>query len=362
MPSSPFPILSINAIFNIRSADRRFFFPSSMKNWSVLIVTVLLLSFGIGCGTQDPPVVERQQILMGTSVSISIAGVDEARADQAADDAFHEIRRIEEIMSTYIPVSDISRINQAAGKQWVKVSPELVSVIREGIRFGELSEGAFDIAIKPLTKIWSYEPGSRPPSREEIERLLPLINYHDVLVDDAKGVKLEHPGMAIVLGGIAKGYAVDRAVTVLQSEGITDSVVNAGGDLRAIGRRSGKRAWRVGIQDPRNKDHLIGEIPLADRAVATSGDYERFYIYKGVRYHHILDPRKGEPARGCRSVTILAPTAMAADALATAVFVMGPETGLVLIEKQPETEGMIVGAKGKIFRSTGFPKGGNDGS
>jgi len=332
-------------------------FPPVLRKILALILLICGLFLSTGCETTPPPVVEREQILMGTTVSISIAGVDADHAHRAADRAFGEIRRIEAIMSTYRPESEISQVNAAAGKSWTSISPELRFVIEAGLRFGELSAGAFDITVKPLIGIWHIEKGGRPPRQEAIDALLPLVNYHAVQIDAKGRVRLRKPGMAFVLGGIAKGYAVDRAIEVLRNEGVENAIVNAGGDLRAIGRRSLSRPWRVGIRDPRRRNERMADLSLTDRAVATSGDYERFYIYQGVRYHHILDPRTGRPARGCRSVTVIAPRAMEADALATAAFVLGPEKGRTLLQGRNQVEGMIVDGKGRTFSTTGFPKG-----
>ena len=291
---------------------------------------------------------------MGIPVSITIAGVDEDRAHRAAELAFRAIGRIDKVMSTYRPESDISRLNRSAGADWVPIDPELTHVIEKSRLYSELSQGAFDISYKPLGKLWNFEPGSRPPAPGAVEALLPLVDYRAVQLDGMGRGRLEKPGMAIGLGGIAKGYAIDQAVAVLQESGIGHAMVNAGGDIRVLGSKFPGRAWHVGIQDPRSPKALIEELALVDCAVATSGDYERFFFHDGVRYHHILDPRTGFPARGCRSVTVISKTAMAADALATAVFILGPEKGLALIETLPDSEVMIVRHDGEIIRSTAF--------
>ncbi len=356
MRSDPSPILSTGGTCSL---FREPAVPAHISLWKIL--ALLLLGCGLflaaGCKRPDLPVVEREQFLMGTAVSITIAGEERDHAHRAADRAFGEIRRLEAIMSTYRPESEISQVNGAAGASWTVVSPELRYVIKAGLDFGELSRGGFDVTVKPLIGIWHFEEGSRPPGQEAIDSLLPLVDYHAVQIDADGRVRLKKPGMAIVLGGIAKGYAVDRAIEILQEEGIENAIVNAGGDLRAIGRRSSSRPWRVGIQDPRREDELLADLPLTDRAVATSGDYERFYIFEGIRYHHILDPRTGRPARGCRSVTVIAPTAMEADALATAGFVLGPEEGRALLQGRNQVEGMIVDEEGRTFSTTGFPEG-----
>ncbi len=293
---------------------------------------------------------------MGTLVDISISGTSPEQANRAADLAFHEIRRIEQIMSTYIPESDISLINRSAGKEWRSVNPELLFVIQESLRYSRLSNGAFDISFKPLSALWHFEPDSRPPSAEEIRKVLPLIDYRNILIDDQKRILLKKPGMGIGLGAIAKGYAVDRAMAVLKAQGIRNAIVNAGGDLLVIGRRSDKQPWEIGIQDPRDRNTMIKKMPVTNCAIATSGDYERFFIFNGIRYHHIMDVKTGFPARECRSVTIVSPTAMMADAIATVVFVLGPEAGMALIEKLPDVQGLIVDKDGEIHSSSGFDK------
>jgi len=355
MPCSPSPNSS-TGVTSKQIPESAALFPDSLRTVLFLLICGFLLS--TGCETSTPPLVQREQLLMGTTVSITIAGVDPDRADHAADRAFGEIRRIESIMSTYRPESEISRLNAAAGKSWTTVSPELRLVIEAGLRFGALSGGAFDITVKPLLRIWHIEKSGRPPRQQRIDNLLPLVDYRTVQIDEAGRIRLPKPGMAIVLGGIAKGYAVDRAIGILQQEGVENAIVNAGGDLRAIGRRSASRPWRVGIQAPRRRDQQMADLSLTNRAVATSGDYERFYIYQGVRYHHILDPRTGRPARSCRSVTVIAPTTMEADALATAVFVLGPVKGRTLLRDRTQVEGMIVDGEGRTFATTGFPGGG----
>ncbi len=319
------------------------------------IVLFCLFAFcAAGCGSTSTPVTHREQMLMGTLVSISISNTDSEKANRSADLAFQEIRRIEQIMSTYLPESEISLINRSSGKDWRSVHPEILFVIQEALDYSRLSNGAFDITFKPLTRLWNFEPESRPPDPKAVRELLNLVDFRSVLIDKEERVLLKKPGMAIGLGGIAKGYAVDRAMAVLEDQGIMNAIINAGGDLRAIGRRSKTGRWRVGIQDPRNRDAVIETIHVPDGAVATSGDYEKYFIDKGIRYHHILDPRTGFPARGCRSVTVICPTAMMADAMATAIFVLGPEKGMDLIQRLPDLEGMIVNDEGEIIKSAGF--------
>jgi thiamine biosynthesis lipoprotein len=326
-----------------------------MKFFLSQIVLLCLSAFCVtGCGSTKTPVTHREQMLMGTLVSISISNTDSEKANRSADLAFQEIRRIEQIMSTYLPESEISLINRSAGTDWQSVHPEILFVIQEALGYSRLSNGAFDITFKPLTRLWNFEPESRPPDPGAVRELLNLVDFKAVLIDKEDRVLLKKPGMAIGLGGIAKGYAVDRAMAVLEAQGITDAIINSGGDLRVIGRRTRKKRWRIGIQDPRNRDTVIETIDVSGGAVATSGDYEKYFIDQGIRYHHILNPKTGFPARGCRSVTVICPAAMMADAMATAVFVLGPEKGMELIRHLPDLEGMIVNNEGDIIKSEGF--------
>ena len=290
---------------------------------------------------------------MGTVVSVVVAGLSRDAADRAADAAFREMRRVESLMSTYLPDSDLSRLNAAAGRGWRAVHPEVAAVIREGLRVARLSGGAFDPSVYPVWALWRFEEGSRPPAPEALHRALAHVDYRNVEVDERGRVRLAEPGTALGLGGIAKGYAVDRALAVLRRSGASGAMVNAGGDLAVWGRPAPDRPWRVGVRDPRNPRGLLGTLSVETGAVATSGDYERFFVWKGVRYHHILDPRTGMPARGCRSVTVLHTSAMTADALATAVFVLGPRRGLELLGRIPEARGIIVTAGGEILSSPG---------
>ncbi len=325
----------------------------------IALALLIALHVGVaqGCRSQKPPV-QRQQYLMGTTMSISIAGAETEHAHRAAEAAFQEIRRLETLMSTYLAESDVSRVNRAAGETWTAVDPEVLGVIREALRYARLSGGALDITFKPLARLWQFEADSTPPSPAAVQQVLPLVDYGAVLIDGDGRVRLERPGMAIGLGGIAKGYAADRAAEVLRQMGIANATINAGGDVRVMGRPSPERPWRIGIQHPRKRQALLEEVSLSAGAVATSGDYERFFVHEGVRYHHILDVRTGFPARGCMSITVIGETAMMADALSTAAFVLGPEAGLALIEELPGAEAMLVDASGEIHRTTGFQGGG----
>jgi len=291
---------------------------------------------------------------MGTVVEITFVGKDEGLIRKAALQAFQEIRRIEQFMSPWIESSDVTRINRSAGKDWVKISYETLEVIRKAQEISELSDGRFDITVGPLTQLWrSARERGIPPSAEELKQRLDLVNFKNLMIDQEGKVFLKKRGMAIDLGGIAKGYAVDRAFELLRTLGYKNLIVNAGGDLRTGGSKV-DQPWAIGIQDPRSSGKIMAQLSVSDSAIATSGDYEKFFIHRGKRYHHILNPRDGLPAEECQSVTILCQEGRMADALATAVFVLGPEKGYSLCQKLEGVDSLIVDKEGKITISPGL--------
>ena len=291
---------------------------------------------------------------MGTGVEITIVGEDEEATKKATLQAFQEIKRIETLMSPWIDSSDVTWMNRSAGKEWVNVSQETLKVIKKAQEIAELSEGGFDITVGPLTQLWRMAREKRiPPSAEELKQSLDLVNFRNVMIDQGGKVFLKKKGMAIDLSGIAKGYAVDRAFDLLRTLGYKNLIVNAGGDLRVGGLKS-DQPWSIGIQDPRVSQRIMAKISVADAAIATSGDYEKFFIYQGKRYHHIFNPKNGLPPDGCQSVTIICKEGMTADGLATAVFVLGLEKGYALCQKLEGVDCLIVDKEGKIIFSPGL--------
>lgn len=316
----------------------------------------LLLSFSFililrPSSSQSLNLFKHHQVAMGTMIEIILMGGDEEGADQAALQAFQEIRRIQTLMSPWIDSSDVARINRSAGKEWVKVSPETMEVIKKAKEISELSEGGFDITVAPLVDLWREAREKKtPPSVEDVKGKLDLVDFKKIGIDPKGKVFLKKKGMAIELGGIAKGYAVDKAFNVLRSLGYRNLIVNAGGDLR-VGGTKNNQPWSIGIQSPREPESILTRFPLSDAAVATSGDYQKFFIYQGKRYHHICNPKTGFPTEGWQSVTIITKDCMAADGLATAIFVLGPEKGYTLCQKLDGVDSLIVDMEGKIIRS-----------
>jgi thiamine biosynthesis lipoprotein len=294
------------------------------------------------------------QALMGTVVEVTLISESEEEAKKAVLQAFQEIKRIEGLMSQWIESSDISQINRSAGKGWRKVSSETMEVIKTAKKISGLSEGGFDVTVGPLVELWrrAREKGI-PPSNEDVKRTLKLVNFKELLVDPERGVYLRKERMSVDLGGIAKGYAVDKAFELLRNLGYKSLIVNAGGDLRAGGSKF-DQPWTIGIQNPRESQKIMAKVSISDEAIATSGDYEKFFMHQGSRYHHILNPKDGFPTVGCQSVTIVGKDGMTTDGLATAVFVLGPEKGYALCQKLEGVECMIVDKEGKRFLSPGL--------
>ena len=291
---------------------------------------------------------------MGTVIEITLIADDEEAANKASLQAFQEIKRIETLMSPWLDSSDVTRINRSAGKERVKVSPETFEVIQKAQEISELSEGGFDITIGPLTELWREARKKKiPPPVEEVKEKLGLVNFKNIETDQEGKVFLKKKGMAIDLGGIAKGYAVDRAFELLKSLGYKNLIVNAGGDLR-VGGLKNNQPWSIGIQNPRESKKILARISVSDMAVATSGDYERFFNYEGKRYHHIFNPKDGFPTEGCQSVTIVTKDCITADGLATAVFVLGSEKGYSLCQKVEGVDCIIVDKEGKTIFSPGL--------
>ena len=329
---------------------------SSTRAWA-LIIKVLLLGFwthaALAAEGQTPFLVTQERAMMGTQVIVKVFGNDREGLNRAIQAAFEEVSRLEKIMSNFIPTSELSKINQQAGKTPVPVGRELFWVIQRSLFLSDLSGGAFDISFASVGKLWNFREGVLP-TPEAIKAQLPFVNYRKIQLDGGKStVYLPDSRMEIGLGGIGKGYAMDRAMAVLIDHGIRNAMVMAGGDTLIRGKK-GDENWKVGLRDPNKEDGILAVLPLEDQAISTSGDYERFFIKDGVRYHHILDPKTGYPAKLCRSVSVLAPDATTSDALTKPVFILGPQKGLEFIERLDGVEAIIVDDRGMIHLSSGL--------
>jgi thiamine biosynthesis lipoprotein len=295
----------------------------------------------------------REEAIMGTRVAVELWSEDAALATRAMEAVIAEMRRTDELMSTYKPESQLSAVNAHAFEGPVEVDPEIIEVVTRSFDFSRMSAGAFDVTYASVGYLYDYRARQRP-SGEQVTAALPAVDYRQVQVDSKRNtIRFLRPGMRIDLGGIAKGYAVDRSIEILRELGIEHAMVNAGGDTRLLGDRRGK-PWIVGVRDPRNEGRMVTRLPLENEAISTSGDYERYFEEDGVRYHHILVPGTGEVARAVRSATIIGPDATLTDGLSTTVFVLGVERGMELVSRLPGVEAVIVDKDGRIFYSAGL--------
>ena len=330
----------------------------------VLIAAAALLAGAprvAGADPAEPGEEDRKQHFqaqsMGTLIDLTLWTADADAAQGAADAVFEEFRRLDALMSNWVETSDVSRINAAAGVRAVQVSDEVLRIVALSQKVSRKTGGAFDITVGAYRGLWKFDQDldGTLPTAAEVDARRRLTGYRGLLVDPKRHtIKLRRKGMAITLGGIAKGYAVDRAVAILHDRGLKDFIVQAGGDLFVSGTK-GTQKWRVGIRDPRGaRDATFALTELQDRTFSTAGDYERGFVKDGVRYHHILDPKTGYPARGCRSVTVIAKDALTADAWDTTLLVLGPERGLKLAEKLPDIEAVFVDSKNRVQVTSGL--------
>jgi thiamine biosynthesis lipoprotein len=301
--------------------------------------------------------VKRAQMHMGTLVTLTAVGPSEGTAQEAVVAGFQEIRRLEEILSTWIPTSDLSRVNAMAGREPVRVPPEAFHLVKRSLELAEVTEGGFNIAVGPAVELWSVTERTYIPSDDELARLKPLADLSLVRLDEQAGtIFLALPGMRIDVGGIGKGYAADRAVEVMQKTGATAGVAALSGDIKTFGHMPAGHRFRFGIRHPREPGVLLATLDMENEAISTAGDYERYFERDGVRYHHILDSKTLHPARLCQSVTVVATEGTLADGLDTGIFVLGPERGMALVERLEGVEAVIVDAAGQVLVSSGLQK------
>jgi FAD:protein FMN transferase len=295
--------------------------------------------------------------IMGTRITVELWSEDKAKAEQAIDALLDEMRHIDDSMSTYKPTSEVSKVNAGAADGPMHISKELFDLLVTAKEYSVITDGAFDITYASVGYMYDF-PKHVHPNEAQISKALPAVNYRHVLLDDKnQTVQFSQKGVRIDLGGIAKGYSVDRGIDVLKSFGFTRAYVSAGGDSRIIGDRFGK-PWVVGIRDPRKGEgEVITRIPLIDAAISTSGDYERFFDEDGVRYHHIIDPHTGHSASKVRSATIIGPYATRTDGLSKTAFVLGPEKAMEIYNRIDDIDAIIVKNDGTVIASKGMQRG-----
>jgi len=329
----------------------------------ILIGTLLLFRLGLHPFqlSAKESIYEKTRLYMGTFVTVKVVAENAAKAQEIIDAAFGEIEKIEGLMSRYRENSEVSRLNRLAHMTPQVVSPETFEVLMSSGEIFRNSGGAFDATIAPLIKLWQKAAKeNHPPRPEKIAQAKALVDYAQVILDEkARTVFFAQPGISLDLGGIAKGCAVDKAVEAIKAHGARAALVDAGGDIYVLGSGPDGSGWRIKIQDPAGGESGLGVVEVKNRAVVTSGNYQRFFEIAGRRYSHIVDPRSGWPAEGVASVTVIAPQATLADGLATALSVLGETEGLKLIESLPDVECLMVVGEKDSFRqvqSSGFSK------
>ena len=324
----------------------------SVKRLLVSVLGFLALS---ACSNYAREPVSSTRFLLGTTCTVTLY---DAPPEGIFERVFGRIAEIDARMSANREDSELSAVNRAAGERPVRVSADTFTVIARGLEFARLSGGAFDITVGPLVRLWGIGTDrARVPSAEEIRRAQALLGWQDVVLDRAAStVFLERAGMSLDLGGIAKGYAADETTRLLNAAGLKRAIIALGGNIYAMGRKSGGTPWRIGIQDPEDqRGDSMAVLEVEDRTVVTSGTYERFFERDGVRYHHILDPAAGQPARsGLSSVTIVSRDSTAADALSTSVFVLGAQRGLALLRELPGVEAVLLTEDHRLYTTAGL--------
>jgi thiamine biosynthesis lipoprotein len=294
-----------------------------------------------------------QADIMGTRVSVELWHKDRTLGELAIATVLDEFKRLDKKLSPYLSDSELSLVNRMAAESPINISSELFHLLQESRNYAELTQGAFDITFASLGHQYDYRAGKKP-DQQSTRQTLPLIDYRHIILDPkTRTAHFQRKGVRIDLGGIAKGYAVDRGIAILRERGIDHALITAGGDSRLIGDHRG-RPWHIGIQAPRKKQAMAAVLPLSDTAISTSGDYERYFEADGVRYHHIISPKTGRSAEDLQSVTILGPNATRTDALSTSIFVLGAEAGMALIDTLNDVEAVIIDRHGEMHTSAGL--------
>ena len=319
------------------------------KKVTLFLLSITFVSFG-------QMTHKRKLSMLGSPLEITVVAKDTIQGNQYIDLAITEVKRIEYLISDWIPSTQISQVNKNAGSKPVKVDKEVFDLVGRAIKVSQITSGAFDISYASMDKIWKFDGSMKAmPTEEAIKKSVSKIGYKNIILDSKEQtIFLKNEGMKLGLGGIGQGYIADKVKELLFSKGCTSGIVNVSGDINAWGRQQDGNPWTVGIVNPLNKNKVFATFPLEDSAVETSGNYEKYVIFNGIRYSHIIDPRTGYPAQGVVSVSVFAKQTEIADALATGIFVMGVEVGIDLVNQLKGVECIMVDDRGKIHSSKGI--------
>ena len=313
----------------------------------------LIVLSGLASGLSAQAIFNRTLKLMGSRFDITVVAMDSIKADQYIDLAVQEISRIEKLISSWDPASETSRINRNAGIEPVRVDKELFDLIKRSLAISRLTDGAFDITYASMDKIWKFDGSmTEMPTVEAIRNSVSRVGFGKIVLDESNfTVFLPEAGMKIGFVAIGKGYAADKAKKMLMDYGVQAGIINASGDMNTWGKQPNDEDWKVAITNPMDKGKAFGLVPVRQGAVVTSGDYEKYVEFNGIRYTHIIDPKTGYPAHGVISSTVFAPSAELADALATSLFVMGVDVGIARINQLPNVECILIDEDGNIHTS-----------
>lgn len=305
------------------------------------------------CGTQAQVTFTQKASLLGSPFEITVVAKDSTEANLFTNAAIDEVKRIENLISDWIPTTQISKVNANAGIKPIKVDLEVYNLVERALKISKLTDGAFDISYASMDKIWKFDGSMKEmPSEETIKKSVEKVGYKNVILSQKDTtIFLKHQGMKLGLGGIGQGYIADKIKELLQGKGCSSGLVNVSGDISTWGKQQNGKLWTIGIINPMNKNKVFATFPLEDTAVETSGSYEKYVVFNGKRYSHIIDPRTGYPASGIVSVTVFAKQTELADALATSIFVMGVDVGIHFINQINGLDCIIVDDKGVIHTS-----------
>nr|WP_315187977.1 FAD:protein FMN transferase [uncultured Flavobacterium sp.] len=317
-----------------------------------IVIVALLISF-VSFGQI---IHKRKLSMLGSPLEITVVAIDTVEGNKYCDLAVAEVKRIENLISDWIPTTQISEINRNSGQKPVKVDREVFDLVERSIKISQITSGAFDISYASMDKIWKFDGSMKEmPTAEAIKKSVAKIGYKNIILDPKEQtIFLKNEGMKLGLGGIGQGYIADKIKELLISKGCISGIVNVSGDINTWGKQPDGKLWTVGIVNPMNKNKIFATFPLENSAVETSGSYEKYVIFNGIRYSHIIDPRTGYPAKGIVSVSVFAKQTEIADALATGIFVLGVDVGLDLVNQLKGIECIIVDDKGKIHSSKGI--------
>lgn len=315
-----------------------------------LLILLLLATQSLSFGQQ---IFKKKQSLLGSPFEITVVAKDSVQGNLFSDLAIAEVKRIENLISDWIPTSQISKVNHNAGISPIKVDKEVYDLVDRATKISKLTSGAFDISYASMDRIWKFDGSMKEmPTPEEIRKSVEKVGYQNIILNSKDTtIFLKNKGMKLGLGGIGQGYIADKIKVLLQEKGCNSGLVNVSGDINTWGKQPNGNLWTVGIVNPMNKNKVFATFPLDDSAVETSGSYEKYVTFNGKRYSHIIDPRTGYPATGIISVSVFAKQTELADALATGIFVMGVEVGLDLVNQLKGIGCIIVDDKGGIHVS-----------